>query len=456
MRAAWAIAVQTLRSAWRSKLVLSPALVLLFITVFLPFTLKGDGTPDGLVRLTIGYTLGMVRFVLALTAIWTGCSAVSGDLAERPLYLVLTKPVRPLSVWMGKWMGLSILLTVLLAGCAILAPVMLIQSLDRHGITAEERRTLNEEVLVSRTGLKPLPDTSLSTEARTIYTAKKRAGEVPENLSEKEALHELYNALEIQANRVDAGEQRTWHFQVPPALRRVPFYQLCYAVMAPGFDALSTEGRWDALDAQGQVLETRPVTQSRGITLTLRLPARICSPEGGIVLRYTNTDTQKNTILFPPQSVPELLVRSGTFYGNYLRMVLVLLIQLLFWTAIGVTAGCFFSQPVAVVFTGWLILLTGIGAYLQSLSMEYGVFTGNPEHALWNWIVGPLYWLLHQLVRPLESEPVMDMLLSGEQIGWLVVLRELGIRLALYSGLLALFGAVTLKRREIGLPVKSS
>ena len=456
MRKAWAITVLTLRNAARSRLIAAPAFLLLFITVVLPFTLKGDGTPDGLVRLTIGYTLGLVQFTLAVTAIWTGCSAVAADLSERPLYLVLTKPVHPLSIWLGKWLGLSLVFGLLLGGSAIGALGMLNHSLARMGLSTEERRALNEEVLISRTPVAPAADADFAREARERYAAAVRADEIPAGLSEEEALSGIREALIVQANRVEAEQQRMWHFQLTPTLRGAPFYYLRYTVMAPGLDALATEGRWEALDAQGKVLDEQKVTQTRGIAVSLRLPGDICPPDGTIRLRYTNTDSQQNTVIFPPQSAPELLCRTGTFAGNYLRVVLIQWIQLLFWTAIGVTAGCFFSQPVAVIFTGWLVLLTSIGAYLQSLSAEYGVFSGDPSHRVLNLLGGPLYWALHQLVRPLETAPVMDMLLRGEQITWSSVGRELGIRLLLYSGMLALLGAFTLKRREVGLPVKAS
>lgn len=456
MQASWTIAVQTLRNAVRSKLVPALTLLLLFVTVFLPGTLKGDGTPDGLVRLTIGYTLAMVRFLLALTAIWAGCSAISGEIAERSLYMIVTKPVRPLSVWFGKWLGLSVLLSALMAGGAAVILLMLNLSLAHSGVTSEERQTLNEDVLVSRTILHPDSDASYEAEARTLYDEKRRTGEIPAQMPEAEALRGLEEALEIQANRLETGESRIWRFQCPLSLIHAPFFHLRYTLMAPGLEVLSTEGRWEALDEQGAVLETIPVTQARGIAMTLRLPADICAKNGRIILRYTNTDPEKHTVIFPPQAGPELLCRSGTFPANYLRVVLILLIQLLFWTAIGVTAGCFFSQPVAVIFTGWLVLLTNLSTYLRTLSMEYAVFSGNPDHRIWNLIVGPLYFLLHQLIRPLEGKPALNMLLSGEQVTWTLTAHELGIELILYGGLLALLGAAMLKRREIGLPVKSS
>ena len=180
MSAAWTIALQMLRNAIRSKRIFFLVFLLAFVTVFLPLTLKGDGTPDGLVRLTIGYTLGLVQFLLALTAIWSGCVAISADIAHRPLYMIMTKPVSPFSIWLGKWMGLSIPLGFLLAVSAAVILVMLNSSLSRFGLTSAEQTTLNEEVLVSRKSILPEPDLLIAQEARTLLQDKQQQGEIPE------------------------------------------------------------------------------------------------------------------------------------------------------------------------------------------------------------------------------------------------------------------------------------
>ena len=82
MRAVSAIALLTIRTAIRSRVVLSLLTVLLLVTVGLPLTVKGDGTLEGHIQIVIGYTLGMATFLLSISTLWSGCAAVSAEIAE--------------------------------------------------------------------------------------------------------------------------------------------------------------------------------------------------------------------------------------------------------------------------------------------------------------------------------------------------------------------------------------
>ena len=115
-RAVLAIARLTLREALRSRIVLLFGLLLAAVVVGLPAILKGDGTPAGLVRMTLGYTLGTAFGLIALATLWTGCALVSGDIATRTLELTRAKPVPAWRLWLGKWLGLLLLDILFLAG----------------------------------------------------------------------------------------------------------------------------------------------------------------------------------------------------------------------------------------------------------------------------------------------------------------------------------------------------
>ena len=46
---------------------------------------------------------------------WAGCAAVSLEIQERQIHLIVTKPVRRAQIWLGKWLGLLILNAALIA-----------------------------------------------------------------------------------------------------------------------------------------------------------------------------------------------------------------------------------------------------------------------------------------------------------------------------------------------------
>ena len=87
-----AIAGIAIRNAVRSRIVIILLGILLLVIVGLPLTVKGDGTIAGQVRVLLGYTLGLVSFILSLTTLWAGCAAVSLEIQERQIHLSSQSP----------------------------------------------------------------------------------------------------------------------------------------------------------------------------------------------------------------------------------------------------------------------------------------------------------------------------------------------------------------------------
>src|SRR5436190_16992898 len=109
-----AIAGIAIRNAIRSRVVVVLLGLLLVAIVALPLTIKGDGTIAGTVQVLLRYTLGAVTIILSIATLWAGCAAISMEVQEHQVHLVVTKPVYRAQLWLGKWLGLFILNTVLL------------------------------------------------------------------------------------------------------------------------------------------------------------------------------------------------------------------------------------------------------------------------------------------------------------------------------------------------------
>ena len=69
-----AIVKLTCRSAVRSKVFRFLLLLLLFCSVVVPLTIKGDGTITGEVQILLEYSTGIVGFILSTSIIWMTCS----------------------------------------------------------------------------------------------------------------------------------------------------------------------------------------------------------------------------------------------------------------------------------------------------------------------------------------------------------------------------------------------
>jgi len=142
--------------AVRSRVVITLVLALLLVVIALPLTIKGDGTLAGHVQIMLSYTLGLARVLLALVAVWSGCSAISSEITDRQLRLVLTKPVYTLQVWLGKWLGIMVLLTllVLVTGVAIYGALR--WSVRPSVLSVDEQAALRTEILVARGSVLPI------------------------------------------------------------------------------------------------------------------------------------------------------------------------------------------------------------------------------------------------------------------------------------------------------------
>ena len=109
MRAVFAIALQTARSAFRSK-VFFVILILTFVaTALLPSSVVGDATLAGEFRIKINYSIGIITFLTGLAALWVGTINMSREIEAYQIHMVLTKPVSGLRLWLGKFLGVAVL-----------------------------------------------------------------------------------------------------------------------------------------------------------------------------------------------------------------------------------------------------------------------------------------------------------------------------------------------------------
>ena len=120
-----AVARLALRTAARSRFLTSMVVLLLIVALGLPAIMEGDGSLAGAVRLLLNYTLGLSAALLGAAMLWTSCASVARDIEERQIQLVAVKPVHPLELWAGKWLGLAALAGMLLAFSGMTTAILL-------------------------------------------------------------------------------------------------------------------------------------------------------------------------------------------------------------------------------------------------------------------------------------------------------------------------------------------
>src|SRR6516225_2703559 len=143
-----AITWLTWKAAFRFKLFLVVAVLLLVSVVGLPLLIKDDGTARGFTQILLTYTLSTISALLGLSTLWLACGTLARDIEECQIQVVAVKPIARWQIWLGKWLGIMSLNAALLAlsgGCVF----VLLQWRSTH-LPVTEQKILREEVLVAR------------------------------------------------------------------------------------------------------------------------------------------------------------------------------------------------------------------------------------------------------------------------------------------------------------------
>src|ERR1044071_3825209 len=115
-----AITWLTWKAAFRFRLFLVVAVLLLAAVVGLPLLIKDDGTARGFTQILLTYTLSVIAALLGLSTLWLACGTLARDIEECQIQIVATKPIARWQIWLGKWLGILSLNAALLAiagGC---------------------------------------------------------------------------------------------------------------------------------------------------------------------------------------------------------------------------------------------------------------------------------------------------------------------------------------------------
>src|SRR5271165_3550484 len=148
-----AIAWLTWKAAFRFRLFLVIAGLLLAAVVGLPVVIRDDGTARGFTQILLTYTLSSITALLGLSTLWLACGTLARDIEECQMQMVAVKPIARWRIWLGKWLGIMSLNAALLALSGLCVYALLQWRATR--LPADEQKILREEVLVARGSAKP-------------------------------------------------------------------------------------------------------------------------------------------------------------------------------------------------------------------------------------------------------------------------------------------------------------
>lgn len=454
MRRILAIAAVTVRGAVRSRVLLSLVAVLALVVVGFPLTVKGDGTVGGLVQVLLSYTLEFSGFLLAIAIVWAGCGAVSLEVRERQIHLLAVKPVTAFELWVGKWFGLLALLAVLYAATGACAYGMLRWTTRDAVLSAGDRTRLRTEILVARQAMSPHPS-DIETAARARFDAERDAGRIPEGVPADQVYAAIRNETRIASFRVAPSGRTAFVFDVPrgtdpdlPAFLRFRFVKSM-------LDLESVTGGWVVESPSGARRFESTGSWKPGAQHSLEIPGRALAGAGEVRLVFENRDPVGAAVYFDPDDGLRLMIRRGGFAGNYVRTLLLLLLQAAFLAAIGLTAGSLMSMPVASFAALAVVLASRMTGTITGLAREGAVIFQTAEIKT-GWALAlerayhAYFVALDWLTVPLRGTDALGRLATGQLVGWAEVAQMALLEVGMGCGVLALAGAWLFRRRELG------
>ncbi|NLB56569.1 MAG: hypothetical protein GX811_12565 [Lentisphaerae bacterium] len=448
-----AIAAMTVRTAVHSRVFIALLFAVIICVAGFPMIVKGDGTVEGEIRLILEYSLGAAFVLLCIVSLWSGSAGVSMEIAGKQVHLIRSKPVTVFQLWIGKWLGIAFVNVVLLGAAAFVTYGSVWYSLNKARHAGADTSRAETEILASQ--LEVLPDDKpLEEYVSLLWDEHQKSGVItPEN--SEELLSTLRQEVMRELKNVRFGDTRDFQFVIPAGeSSNGPDPVLEFSFMASRDPEHHTHVEWQVeRDGSFSTLYSEKIYGAGKYRISL--PRELVVNRSILTLRFNFLpEGHEQTLLFPEDDSIRLLFTKGSAVQNFVKGILVLLIKLLFLSALGLTAGCLLSLLVAL-----FVSFGGVAAYQlacfftgqeQGMSL-YGFSDGSHAEGFFErasfylaMLAGRFAWSFRG-VDPLKRL-AQGLFISWGEIGWVFVAQ-----LLIAGTFVALIGCWTLSKKELAL-----
>ncbi|MFZ1074657.1 MAG: hypothetical protein WAO21_14625 [Verrucomicrobiia bacterium] len=457
MQRLFAIAWLTWKAAFRFRLFLVIAVLLLVSVVGLPLLVKDDGTASGFTQILLTYTLTVITGLLGLSTLWLSCGTLARDIEECQIQVVATKPIARWQIWLGKWLGIMSLNAALLMLSGACVYGMLYWRAAR--LPAAEQKVLHEQVLVARGSAKPQNfDSTIDAETERILQERLKTNP------------ELNNSANLAVVRTQIREQVKAQYQlVPPSYSREWQIDLGFArnflhdkplQLRVKFNAAerNASGTFLALWQVGvpnvtQLWRTEePMSLAPDTFHEFQIPPNLFDSKGVLTITFVNPNG--TSLLFPLEDGVEVLYPEGGFALNFARGLGIVFCWMGFLAALGLTAASFLSFPVAAFFS-MAVLVVGLSSGTLAEAVDSGtVVAGNGEtgqmgHSAADAVLIPFFKGILAVISLVNNFSPIDSLSSGRSISWTELGTAFGQIVLLLGGITGIIGVALFNRREL-------
>ena len=445
----------TWKAAFRFRLFLVIAVLLLASVVGLPLLIKDDGTARGFTQILLTYTLSTITALLGLSTLWLACGILARDIEDCQMQVVAVKPIARWQIWLGKWLGLVSLNAALLAlsgGC-----IFCLLQWRATSLPPEQQKILREEVLVARGSVRE-KDQIPEIEQATDQILKERLDQNPSSqVNVKDLRTQLREQVKADYQVVPPAYTRKWEVDLGFAryfLRDKPLHLRIKFNAAEKSPSGTFTGLWQ-IGVPNQANPPRrlePMSLAPDTFHEFEIPANMYDEDGRLTVLFLNSN--ETALLFPLEDGFEVLYPEGGFAANFLRGMGIILCWMAVLAALGLAAASFLSFPVAAFLSLGLLTVvlcsgTIAGAISDGSLMGFNAETNVRGHSVLDIVALPLFRAVLKLVELAKDFSPIDSLSSGRTIAWSQLGRAFAQIVLLLGGALAIFGIAVFTRREL-------
>jgi hypothetical protein len=448
-----AIAGLTWKAAFRFRLFLVVAILLLGSVVGLPLLIKDDGTARGFTQILLTYTLGTISALLGLSTLWLACGTLARDIEECTVQVVAVKPIARWQIWLGKWLGIMSLNAALLALSG--ASVYGLLQWRATRLPADQQKILRDEVLVARGSVKP-ENLDKEIQEETDRLLRERLQKNPDSRADiAEARKQILEQIKAEYQVVPPGYMHIWQVELGTAKQIARGQPLHLRLKFNAADK-STSGTFDGRLQVG-VPRVTPLWHSEVMSLApdtfheFEVPANY-DEKGVLTVAFLNANN--TALLFPMEDGLELLYRQGGFGLNFVRGLGIIFCWMALLATLGLAAASFLSFPVAAFLSlGILTLALSSGTISNAVSegtlMGFNSETGRSGHSVVDVVAIPVFRAVLEVINLAKDFSPIDALSTGRSVTWGELGRAFGQIVLLLGGSIGLIGIIIFSRREL-------
>jgi len=479
-----AVARAIVEEALGGRLAAVLAVLVLIGLPALPFVLDPAERLAYRMQFFLTWSLSAAFAVLAVLTIALCCGTVCGDISSYRIHLTLTKPLQRWEYLLGKWIGV-VLLNLLLLTLVGIGAYATAEGLRRTPASdAADYRAVEEQVLTARVAARPVHpkrdefDTLVANEIERVRNEDPALFDKdPDSAAYKIKTRMLYGwhtvTADVVASYLFTGLEDVKQRAATMQLRVEPF---------------ADNSRTSEAEVQFAMwLNERPFPVKQGKhedyvlaasrVHTLEIPTVAISDEGTLLVTIANRnlvmpgDLGPTSIGFRPGKGLELLHRVGSFEGNLVRALIVMLAKLAMLAAAALAAGAWLSLPIAML-ASMMVFAAAIasGFVADAIDMYTGVDDAAPSFVsmlrlrsgiLWEFLLKLEWWNAIKTVGAYFADAFLALIPSfssydsiteaatGRLVSTSETVSAVLLLLIVYPAVLLAAGWVLLERRDL-------